>query len=149
VLDGIGGLCGAYFETDKGPNNLSKRAHEFVEDLRTIATNLGFDCTGFESSETYEWESNKRYKFHCKDLRSNTECLLFEAKAFKNGNLHFFFNQDFILKLNVEFGRLKGWLKNTREASTELSITLEEAMSCFNSNLQLHDASCLKLGLAA
>ena len=149
VLERIGGLCDAYFHSDKGPNNLSKSAHHFIEDLRTVASNLGFDCTGYESTTLYDWESNKRYQFHCKDLRTNEECLLFEAKAFKNGNLHFFFSQAFILKLNVEFGRLKGWLKNSRDASSELNISLEDAVSCFNSNLQMHDTSCLKLSLAA
>lgn len=147
ILEGVGGICDAYFLHDKGPNNLSKRAHSFIQDLLTIATNLGFDCTNYETSASYEWESNKRYTFHCKNQRTGKEGVLCEVKAFKNGNLHLYCSQDFILRLNVEFGRLKGWLKDTREVSEELDVSLEEAIGCFNTNLKLNDASCLQLGV--
>lgn len=45
--------------------------------------------------------------------------------------------QDFIRKLNVEFGRLKGWLTNHVQASEELNIPVEQTERFFKTNLQL------------
>lgn len=61
--------------------------------------------------------------------------LLFDVKGFKNRNLHIRFNQKFILAMNVEYGRLKGWLKNGAQAAEELNSP--EAAELFKSNLQL------------
>jgi hypothetical protein len=73
---------------------------------------------------------------------------LFEVKAFKNGNTHIRLNQRFALALNVEYGRLKGWLKTANEAVEELGEV--EAADFFKSNLQLGagDSPFLLLGCA-
>jgi len=59
------------------------------------------------------------------------------VKAFKNRNMHIKFNQDFIRTLNVEFGRLKGWLTNHIQASEELNIPVEQTEQFFKSNYRL------------
>ncbi len=51
-------------------------------------------------------------------------------------------------KLNVEFGRLVGWLKSKHEAADELDLPLEEVEDCFDSNLQLSNDYQLLLGVA-
>jgi len=79
-----------------------------------------------------KWESNKTQSFWTDD---NSK--LMDVKAFKNGNFHIKFNQLFIRRLNVEFGRLKGWLKNKEQASSELNIPVEEVEGLFNSNHQI------------
>ena len=56
------------------------------------------------------------------------------VKAFKNGNVHFQLNKNFIKKLNLEVGRLRGWLKDPLHATEEFDITLDEAQEYWNSN---------------
>lgn len=114
-------------------NNLSNRGHEFLADIAAIANNLGW--FSFDDSRWFDWESNKK-----QDFRSDNS-LLMSVKAFKNGNMHLKFNQDFIKKLNIEFGRLKGWLKNKQEASEELNIPVEEIAEFFNTNYRLTSAN--------
>lgn len=48
---------------------------------------------------------------------------LVEVKAFKNGNMHLRFAPDFMLALNVEAGRLLGWIRNPAQACDEMEIS--------------------------
>jgi hypothetical protein len=58
--------------------------------------------------------------------------VLFEIKAHLNGNIHIRLNQKFALALNVEYGRLKGWLHSKQNASSEIQDC--EAENYFESN---------------
>jgi len=58
-------------------------------------------------------------------------------RPYKNGNIHFQFNKKFIKKLNLEVGRLRGWLKDPKHAAEEMDITVEEAIEYWNSNFTL------------
>jgi hypothetical protein len=100
----------------------------------TVASNLMFSIPASENPrrKVDMWESGKVVKFF--DVK---EKQLMQAKAFLNGNLHIKFSQDFIRKLNVEFGRLKGWLTNHVQASEELNIPVEQTERFFESNLRL------------
>ena len=112
-------------------NGLYKGAHDFLSDICTVANNLGFQCN--DGSKEFNWSSGKKYLF----MLGDTDVPLMEVKAFKNRNIHIKFNTDFIKKLNIEFGRLKGWLKDKQEASKELSIPLEEVGVAFGTNYRL------------
>ena len=125
AIEGSG--CGYSFEYTNG---LYKDAHSYLSDIKTIAGNLGFNV--HSDSMLKKWESNKTQSFWTDD---NSK--LMDVKAFKNGNFHIKFNQLFIRRLNVEFGRLKGWLKNKEQASSELNIPVEEVEGLFNSNHQI------------
>jgi len=46
-----------------------------------------------------------------------------EVRAYMNGNLHIKFNQAFMLALNVEIGRLQGWIHNAQHAAEEMDET--------------------------
>ena len=70
---------------------------------------------------------------------------LFEAKAYKNGNVHIKFNQTFICRLNVEFGRLKGWIKSPKEAAQELDVPLEKAEKSFHSTIKIENDNILRI----
>lgn len=59
------------------------------------------------------------------------------TRSFKNGNIHFQFNQEFIKKFNLEVGRLKGWIKSPQEASEEMDISIEEATKYWKSSFTL------------
>lgn len=126
-----GGGYGYSFDFENG---LHKDAHKYLEDLATIAGNLGFNVRS--QSRLKLWESNKSQEFFTDD---NSK--LMDVKAFKNGNLHIRFNQLFIRRLNVEFGRLKGWIKNKEQAGEELNIPVEEVEGLFNSNHQISHSS--------
>ena len=62
---------------------------------------------------------------------------LAKVRAFKNGNIHFSLNQKFLCRLNVEFGRLMGWVKSAKEAADEMDIAVEDALDSFNANVRL------------
>ncbi len=145
VLERSGGLCNATYSFEKTNSGLSQRAGDFLNDLCTIATNIGFDTTTFSGAHSYHWETNVKNTFLYRDHAIGENHVLFEARAFKNGNLHLKLNQALICRLNVEFGRLKGWIKSAKEAADELNIPVEEATLSFRSNHQLEKNSVLAL----
>jgi len=145
VLEHMGGIYTGEFGTWEHPCGLDRRSHEFLGDVLAVAKTLGWniqDTTKIAHEwEERSWESNKKQCFTCVNGDE-----LMEVKAFKNGNLHIKFSQKFMKQLNVEFGRLKGWLKDHHQAAEELNIKPEEAADFFNTNLQIgSDASLLLL----
>lgn len=54
-----------------------------------------------------------------------------QVKAHVKGTLHFRFAEDAIKALNVEAGRLLGWLKDPGDVVEELGYTFEEAAEYF------------------
>lgn len=142
IMDAIGGLDESIYSHYRYTNNLSDNAHEFIDDLLTIANNFGFQCKESSKTITDSWKSNKTQTFFTdKDT-------LMTVKAFKNGNLHIKFNQKLIRTINVEFGRLKGWLKNHKQASEELNIPEMQTKNLFKSNYSLTQSNGLiQIGL--
>lgn len=130
VTHQVGGVECRYSSTYK----LCERGGEFLGDLMTLARNLGFQCNTVMFHRYEEkWEPGEQREYYC--VRGNKRQLLFDVRAFKNGNLHIRLNQQFILALNVEYGRLKGWLRSGEQAADELKD--EKAADYFKSNLQL------------
>jgi hypothetical protein len=62
-----------------------------------------------------------------------------------NGNTHLKFNKRFIKKLNLEAGRLKGWIKSPQEAANEMDISIKEASEFWKSNFTLLPSSVSNL----
>ncbi|MFW6247203.1 MAG: DUF4942 domain-containing protein, partial [bacterium] len=126
--------------------NLSERSCEKIKDLLTIACNLGFkantnDDRLWEYSQNYHWSPGKPEQFYC--IYKGKEVVLLEIKAHKNGNMHIRMNQKFALALNVEYGRLNGWLHSGEQASEELQN--DEAPKYFNSYIALKEIKYLML----
>ena len=144
VLQRLGGIITDTWSYSHG-NGLSETASDFINDVCTIASNLDYDTQGMQRANTFDWESNSRKTFEFKDRETGELVTLFEVRAFKNQNLHFKFNPMFICRLNVEFGRLKGWLKSPKEAEEEMGIDAEQAFYSFNSNLQLTAKNTMEL----
>lgn len=94
-------------------NGLCLSTRDVLMDFITVANNLGFDCD--DKVENYHWKSNKQNIF----LRNDGEQLA-AVRAFKNGNVHIKMANDFCLALNVQAGKLLGWLRTSREAAEEL-----------------------------
>ena len=118
-------------------NNLDSYAADFLNDLCSISRNLGF----FPESKAsdFQWEPGKKVNFMHKDG------VLFEVKAFKNGNMHIKFNSLFMIKINVEVGRLLGWVKNKKQAAEEMDIDLKDVQTSFKSNNKLTKSNLLAL----
>lgn len=149
VTHQVGGCNSGYFYHEKG---LDERAGEFLGDLLTLARNLSFtpvegqrDClTRWQGAKN--WIPGEKVEFWFTNKAGERE-LLFDVRAFKNRNLHLRLNQDFILALNVEHGRLQGWLRNVQEAVTELKD--EKAAQFWNGTLKLGTTNpALLLGAA-
>ena len=122
----------------------------FLGDLLTIANNLGFRCDASdprlaEYDGARNWTAGREEAFTFNSKQNRPEPLM-KVRAFKNRNLHLRLNQDFILALNVEYGRLKGWLKSGAEAAEELKDP--KAAAFFQTNLSLNGRD-LPLLLAA
>ncbi|MGJ8586290.1 MAG: DUF4942 domain-containing protein [Marinosulfonomonas sp.] len=146
VLDRIGGLCISSYEYEiRKHNGLSERAYEHIRDVITVAGNCGFDTSVCMDPGSFEWRSNKAVEFHYYDHRLQREVLLIVVRAFKNGNLHLRMSQKLICRLNVEFGRLRGWLKDAHEAAEELDIDIRQAERSFGANVRLGGDNVLKL----
>lgn len=138
VLQRMDGLVNDSWYHSRGEGNgLSETATNFINDLCTIASNLDYDTEGLQRAGDFKWESNQMKKLEFREPVTGKLINLFEVRAFLNGNLHIRFNPKFICRLNVEFGRLKGWLKSPKEAVQEMNIDAEAAFYSFNSNLQL------------
>lgn len=142
VTHRLGGIRSGYsFE-----RGLDERAAHFIGDLLTLATNLGFQSNTAPSSlmQRESWTSGEKVEFWGKDKRTGDGITIFDVRAFKNGNLHLRLHKSFILALNVEHGRLQGWLRSRDQAVEELGDT--EAAEYFNSNLRLGANPMLLLG---
>jgi hypothetical protein len=106
-----------------GKARIGESAADFLRDLLTVANNLRFSCSTNDprlvhwNSDT-GWHPGKPQEFFC--VYKGKREVLFEAKLHLNGNIHLRLNQKFALAINVEFGRLKGWVHSKETAATEL-----------------------------
>ncbi|KRW83683.1 class I SAM-dependent methyltransferase [Marinobacter sp. P4B1] len=137
VLPMYQAICVSEYSFEHTASGLSNAAASMLDDLATVANNLGFDNVGQPQAHDFKWESGKKQAFLYRDHTTGQVNTLFEVKAFKNGNLHIKMNQRLACRINVEFGRLKGWLKNASEAAEELDADIAECAQAFSSNLKL------------
>ncbi|GIC77684.1 DUF4942 domain-containing protein [Moritella sp. F3] len=145
VLADHGGLNNGCCNRVKG---LADRSADLLDDICAIAANIGFDTKGTSRANSFDWSSNGSKTFLFRDTNTGEMHILFDVRAYQNRNLHFRFNQELICKLNVEFGRLKGWLRTSSQAAEELDIDIDIANQSFSTNLRLGSTSGLfKLGL--
>lgn len=118
VTHRLGGMYHGY-----GSTELAEHAGEFIGDLLTLARNLGLHCATsvrlLSHSGRRDWVGGQAYEFYATDRGKGI--LLFDVRAYKNGNLHLRLAKSFILALNVEHGRLKGWLQSREQAADELN----------------------------
>lgn len=120
------------------PGGLNKGCHELIDDVIAVLYNLGFLSTGIRSRDRV-WCSGGWQNWY-----ANDGSIVFQVKGFKNGNLHFRFMPDAIKALNIEAGRLLGWLRSPQDVETEMGYTAEDAARFFNST-QLITPSNVKL----
>jgi 16S rRNA G966 N2-methylase RsmD len=127
----------------RGVDNSAK---EIINDLVTVATNLGF--SKIDKANEHNWFPSKANELEMlnphfdsekeEDNKKNPKWVTFaRIKMFKNGNIHFQFNKDFIKRFNLEAGRLKGWLKSPQDAADEFDISITEAQNFWKKNFVL------------
>lgn len=132
VLTGEGGI-------DRGwsgeKSEISERSSNFIKDLLTVAHTLGFagEMNDPRLDRYAVWQSGTSEEF--KGTFHGKEVTIFDVKAFFNGNLHVRMNQEFALVLNVEHGRLNGWIRTPKEAVDELGD--KNASKYFDTTLKL------------
>lgn len=123
------------FDSYNSPGGLHQSSHEMIDDLIAVFGNLGF-LVQHQNSRRLQWVSNGAQFFVGVDGAT-----VFEVKAFINGNLHFKFRPAAIKALNIEAGRLLGWLRSPAEAAAEMGCTEEETGRFFGSNQRLGTTS--------
>jgi hypothetical protein len=111
--------------------NLHKSCHELLDDVTAVLFNLGF-TTYDTTTRNRTWVGGQWEDFHLDDGR-----ILFQVKAYKNGNMHFRFMPEAIKRLNVEAGRLLGWIRSAADVVSELGYTPEEAKQYFSSSFHI------------
>jgi len=134
VTHRVGGIAREYHDYKYRSQGITDRAGDFLSDLLTVAQTLGFTPTE-TVMESGEWKSGAAKDFGFADPVTGNRQVLVSVRAFQNGNLHLKFNSKFMLALNVEHGRLKGWLKTPAEAAEELKDPA--AAPLFNSAFKL------------
>lgn len=126
VLENSGGLSRHQFLSQKG---LSDRAAKFIGDVMTIAGNFGYILHDNQPKE-YEWDGSASKDYFCTTPDGETACL-FSVRAFYNGNMHFQFLPDFVHQMNIQYGKLKGWLSSSWEAEEEIGVERDLAQKSF------------------
>lgn len=127
---------------------LSPKCDIFLNDLVTVAGNLGLDIENTEKADSFISWCGCKNAFTFRNHATGKVETLFEAKVFMNGNTHLKFHPMLILRLNVEHGRLKGWCKSAKQAAHELNEPEHEVAAIYGTNTQL-GANSIKLLVAA
>lgn len=109
------------------PGGLHNTCHEQIGDVIAVLGNLGFSAVNNWPSRNRQWESGSWHDWEMAD-----GSILFQVKAHKNGNLHFRLKPEAIKALNVEAGRLLGWLRSAEDVETELGYSPVDAQRYFN-----------------
>lgn len=130
--------CFGGYEYDH-PNGLAREVHDNLNDLCTIAKNLGFNVTS--NSLNMTWTPGGRNEFFLADGR-----LFMDVRAFKKGTIHVRCDQAFMRRLNVEAARLNGWVKSPAEAREETGI--DDAAELYGTNFKLKSIRLLSPGVA-
>jgi len=112
------------------PKGLHKTTHAFLNDIITVADNLGF--IGVDSSYKFQWVAGVENIFKYADGKE-----FMRVRAFKNGNIHCKINQEFMKKFNIEAARLNKWVKDVSECAEELEIPENEVRELYASNKKI------------
>ena len=100
-----------YDYTTRQINGVNEHNRNLLDDVRRVADHIGYRVLNWdEYDETTFTMNNSDFIFKCKNERSGKELDMLRIKLFKNGNMHMFFNTDFLTDLHVEFGKVTGML---------------------------------------
>ena len=123
------------------PGNLHSNCHNLIADVVAVMGNLGFSTDSMRSLDR-QWHGGKWQDFY----ETNSDNVLFQVKAYMNGNLHFRFMPDAIKALNINAGRLLKWVRTEEEVVTEMGYTPKEAKKYFHRNSHILPSTVKLLG---
>ena len=101
-------------------SGLNSNIFNLINDLLIVSKSMGF-LPASNVSESENWNDNPNQTFYDEDGSAIMSC-----KVFKNGNVHIKFNSLLMLRINLELGRLKGWVKSKPEAQEEMELSESE-----------------------
>jgi hypothetical protein len=127
VVKQYSAICTDKYSRYEYPGNLYKGCHNLIADVIAVMSNLGFQTHG--RSYNREWFAGKWQDFYTADGK-----VLFQVKAYMNGNLHFRFMPEAIKALNINAGRLLKWVRTEEEVVTEMGYSAQEAKEYFHRN---------------
>lgn len=125
VAENSGGL---YKSSWSYENGLTERAADLICDLLTVANNMGFTPIS-KGPLPRAWDDNGAREYFCKYKGETVS--LFTVRCFYNSNMHFQFFPEFIHALNIQHGRIKGWV-NRGNAAQELGLKKEDIEQFFD-----------------
>ena len=122
------------------PGRLHNSAHQLIDDIIAVFGNLGFRVKD-TPSRSRQWTGGQWQDFHGED-----GTLLFQVKGYLNGNIHLRFAPKTIRALNIEAGRILGWVRSREEVVDEMGYSAEDAQRYFQSNIRLGVSAVKLLG---
>jgi len=126
--------------------HLSEGTINLINDIMTIAENLGFDG---QSSLDFGWNKAPNYgekiefwmRPNWKSDNTSKHQLFMECRFYKNGNTHIKLNKEFMKAFNIEAARINKWIRSPQEASEEFhkdcKVSEDEAKKYFRGNFVL------------
>jgi len=119
------------------PNGIANSIHDFLDDICTVAKNLGFNV--LDKTRNFEWSPGKEKDF-CYRTSDKRETFM-SVRAYKKGTVHIKFNQEFMKKFNVEAARINRWVKSPHQMAEETDIPVDEIMNSYGKNLKIGKSS--------
>ena len=104
------------YSKESGPQQNNLRCK--LEDIRTIARNLGFEVFPGFNDDIYWGEKATLNAPHGK--------VFAEYRCYMNGNIHLKFDKEFMKALNVEASRLLGWIRSKEDIVAEFTPEMAE-----------------------
>lgn len=135
------------FREEWSSTEMSEDCYNFLEDTYIIAENLGFDVGKVLPDNRRDVCVDDWRNF---DVYMTDGSLFANIKLYKNGNRHVKFCKEFMQRLNVEMTRINGWVRDKKEAASEMGMTAAEIERFWGSNrkIELEEGNKL-LGLPA
>ena len=116
-----------YYYSDTKIEN-GYEAKQEVEDIATIANNLGFKVNFNDLNQKID-TFGKKYYIHLED-----GSIFMEFKNHKNGNMHVKFNTEFTKALNVTIGKLLGWLRSKEDVKEQFPDSIAKGAEKYFDN---------------
>jgi len=114
---------------------------KLIDDICTIANNLGFEA-GLRESPEFTGE-----KYNVLMKNSN---VLFEYRVYKNRNTHIKLNKEFAKAINVEVSRLLGWIRTKEDIEKEFPPEMAKGAEKYfkvNNFISLNSSNIKLLGM--
>jgi len=115
-------------------HGLSENTFNYLNDILTVARTMGFRFTSWVWNDKM-FVPGKPQIFNA-GFQEQNDLTFMEVKAFKNGNIHIRFAQEFLKRLNIEASRLLGWIRKPADV-VDMGYTVKDYEEHVNSVLKI------------